>query len=119
MCGRRTTSGGFNNPSKVVEYRAAFVSSLRKYDRPNSAYTKLGGMTGGMKRTASSSTFAQTMDSQRELKKRDYLVETQLTFDWKYHEGQKSLRKSQRHLDMRLSQPKKVRDKFMYQTIDH
>lgn len=52
----RTSSGGFNNPNKVVEYRAAFVSSLRKYERPNSAYTKLGGMNSGMKRTPSAST---------------------------------------------------------------
>jgi len=57
------TSGGFNNPNKVVEYRAAFVSSLRKYERPNSAYTKLGGMSNGMRRTPSTNTLTSTFES--------------------------------------------------------
>lgn len=52
------TSGGFNNPTtRILESRQAFLASLRKYERPNSAYAKLGGMSGGMKRTSSTSTF--------------------------------------------------------------
>ena len=53
----RTTSGGFNNVGRVVEYRQAFKDSLRQYERPFSSYVKLGGMACGMQRTASSNTF--------------------------------------------------------------
>lgn len=59
----RSTSGGFNNIGKVVEYRQAFVASLRQYERPQSAYQKLGGMTGGLRRTASSNTFKHTQQA--------------------------------------------------------
>ena len=53
----RTDSGGFNNSGKLMEFRGAFVKSLRQYARPNSAYSKLGGMSGGLRRTASTTTF--------------------------------------------------------------
>lgn len=47
----RETSGGFNSVGKMVEYREAFVKSLRGYSRPASAYSKLGGKAYGFKRT--------------------------------------------------------------------
>lgn len=53
------TSGGFNNPAcKFRQSEQAFNAGLRHYDRPNSAYTKIGGMSGGLRRTASTNTFA-------------------------------------------------------------
>ena len=73
----RTTSGGFNNPTtRVMEYRQAFLASLRKYERPNSAYSKLGGMSGGLRRTASTNTFQTLSKAKEEIKKRDWLTES-------------------------------------------
>jgi hypothetical protein len=42
------TSGGFNNVASFIEYRQAFVKSLRSYSRPRSAYTKSGGKAVGI-----------------------------------------------------------------------
>jgi len=40
--------------SRMIEYREAFVKSLRSYNRPKSAYTKFGGRQGvGYKRNIS------------------------------------------------------------------
>jgi hypothetical protein len=47
----------------------------------------MGGMQHGLRRTASSNTFAHKAEVKEELKKRDYLVESQLTFDYKFHQS--------------------------------
>ena len=69
-------------------------------------------MTQGLRRTASTNTFKHTLEAQQDIKKRDYLVESQLTFNWKYHESQKQLRGEQKRMDVRLAEPKKKRDKM-------
>lgn len=35
----------------MIEYREAFVKSLRGYNRPTSSYTKMGGKSYGLKKT--------------------------------------------------------------------
>ena len=40
------TNGGITNLSRMIEYREAFVKSLRSYARPVSAYSKYGGRQG-------------------------------------------------------------------------
>jgi hypothetical protein len=74
------TSGGFNNPSKMIEYREAFVKSLRHYNRATSAYIKRGGRSGvGMTITPSVNTFehnARATGTPLKDVKRDYLVES-------------------------------------------
>lgn len=112
------TSGGFNNPNKLVEFKEAFVNSLRQYERPRSSYTKQGGMEGGMKRTASASTFnLKKKDSTSNLKSKNYLIDTQLTFSPKHHESQKNLRIYQKDQTIRLARPKSVRKK-LFATIE-
>ena len=39
--------------SKTVDYVTQFKQGLRKIDRPQSAYVKTGGFSGGMSKTAS------------------------------------------------------------------
>jgi hypothetical protein len=93
--------------SKMIEYREAFVKSLRSYSRPVSAYSKYGGRQGvGLKRNISVTpglnksscvnlsrddvsilNEAEPATHSRQLaftptrQKRDPLVESQLTFN--------------------------------------
>ena len=47
-------AGGLANPgSKTIDYVTSFKQSLRKIDRPQSAYSKMGGFSGGIKKTPS------------------------------------------------------------------
>ena len=39
--------------SKTIQYVDSFKQGLRKHERPQSAYVKVGGFSGGVKRTAS------------------------------------------------------------------
>ena len=50
------TGGGLHNLSRMIEYREAFVKSLRSYSRPKSAYIKQGGRQVGFQRTPSVNT---------------------------------------------------------------
>ena len=50
------TGGGLHNLSRMIEYREAFVKSLRSYSRPKSAYVKQGGKSVGFQRTPSVTT---------------------------------------------------------------
>jgi len=67
------------------------VKSLRQYERPASAYTKVGGMGQGMRRTASTTLLDLSRQKTEQIKKKDFLTESQLTFDWKYQQEQKQL----------------------------
>lgn len=126
----RETSGGFNNVGKMVEYREAFVKSLRGYSRPASAYSKLGCKAYGLKRTPALTTGspnyfkedisdygmerqAMTPDHQQP----DYLVSCQLSFSESQYQAESALRKYQQHLDLRLAKPKHQRQRASYNTL--
>lgn len=105
------TNGGITNMSRMIEYREAFVKSLRAYARPVSAYTKIGGRSGvGYKRNASVTPGAPSINSlntpftisHADLNKshdyspcrpkKDVLVESQLHFEPKYAALQSKIR---------------------------
>jgi hypothetical protein len=84
-----TSSGGFSNPSKLVNFKKAFVNSLREYNRPQTSYVKRGGQSVGMQRTASPNTYAS---KESLCERKDQAIAAQLTFDPKFMVAQKRLR---------------------------